>query len=241
VSVLGRRSVTSDSEAATRPAPSPCCGILVRGNRLDDCAKGIFLSGAVRDVQVIGNVLTGGGRLAAIELQNLLPGTQDVLVANNTVVDAVLGMRVWDETIHGERVALRANLFLGSQDRTDWIVVDSGGSQLNARGPGEPLLVAARWTVDRNWREAIRPTSGDPIGVLGWVPPSEADALRDEIAVLSRDATSKDFLRPAADSPLATGGVSAEGLPPFVGAVEPKGSEPWDWSRAWDERPAAGR
>jgi hypothetical protein len=53
------------------------------------------------------------------------------------------------------------------------------------------------------------------------------------IQVLSRTPSDPNFLRPAKDSPLATGAVNDGSLPAYVGAVPPEGVEPWDWDKTW--------
>jgi hypothetical protein len=54
---------------------------------------------------------------------------------------------------------------------------------------------------------------------------------------LSHDPNDPAFLRPAADSPLASEGAGGD-LPTYVGAVPPEGVEPWDWQKTWNARVA---
>ena len=48
---------------------------------------------------------------------------------------------------------------------------------------------------------------------------------------VSRASVAGLFLRPAADSELATAGVGGD-LPKYIGAVPPKGASTWDWEQA---------
>jgi hypothetical protein len=50
---------------------------------------------------------------------------------------------------------------------------------------------------------------------------------------VGRDPGAPDFLRPAKDSPLATGGAGKDdpALPSYVGAVPPEGTAEWDWEK----------
>src|SRR5262249_50394397 len=59
--------------------------------------------------------------------------------------------------------------------------------------------------------------------------------VRPHLDGLSRKSDSLDYLRPDADSPLATGGAGTTdpSLPRYVGALPPTGVEPWDWERTW--------
>src|SRR5262249_23663582 len=61
------------------------------------------------------------------------------------------------------------------------------------------------------------------------------DVVRPHLDGLSRKPDAPDYLRPNADAPLATAGAGTTdpSLPRYVGALPPKGVEPWDWERTW--------
>src|SRR5262249_48292621 len=69
-----------------------------------------------------------------------------------------------------------------------------------------------------------------------WVPPTRDDLKpgRPEDVERNEEALPR-FLRPAKDSPLATGGAGRTdpSLPSYVGAVPPEGVPAWDWGRTW--------
>jgi serine/threonine-protein kinase len=217
--------------------PLPTSRVLIRGNRINNASGlAIALRGALKQVQVVGNIIDGAPQLAAIQLDKLLDGTSDVLIANNTIFDAATALRLWDSRVAGKNVELSNNLILGSKS-PDMLFIDSGGSLLEMRGPGDGESVHRTWTLRCNWRETKPPKADEPM-VKAWMPPASEDVLRDRIDVLSRDSANASFLRPAADSPLATGGAGKvdSTLPGYVGALAPDGVDSWDWQKTWDAR-----
>jgi serine/threonine protein kinase len=213
--------------------PRPCNRITIRDNRFMDCGWSIMVKGRVQHIQIVSNCVVGSS-LAALQLENLLEGTEDVLVANNTVFDSVLAFRLWDEKVRGQAVRLSNNLFLGRPNQLDMLFVDSGGRPDRARGPGKGASVHGPWTLSHNWRELA-----DPEGLKrrdnGWITPGDKDEVQSAIKVKSRQAEDRDFLRPIKESALATEGAGKTDpiLPTYVGAFPPEGVEPWDWDRTW--------
>jgi hypothetical protein len=74
------------------------------------------------------------------------------------------------------------------------------------------------------------------------VPSTTDDHLKVPIKVLSRKPGTPNFLRPAKDSPLASGGAGGQKaaasasdppLPAYVGGVPPEGAEPWNRDKTW--------
>jgi nitrous oxidase accessory protein NosD len=215
---------------------APCSGVVVRNNTLLDPYVGITVAGAVKRIHVVGNKIKSAAA-AGLQLENLLPGSGDVLLANNTILESEAAFRLWDDAVKGKAIALRNNLTLGSI-KQDFLFVDSGGSPSQAKGVGDGAQVAhnPEWKLGHNWREVRRPTelSGQ---WKGWIPAGSKDVVKEQIEVLSRVASNPRFLRPGPDSPLATRGAGGD-LPPYVGAVPPEGSVAWDWDRTWKARAA---
>jgi nitrous oxidase accessory protein NosD len=207
-----------------------CKRILIQGNRIEDSGSGIWVMGAVQQVHIVGNRITGAS-LVGIQFQHLADSAQSLLVANNTVFDSSTPFRLWDQSVKAKNVELCNNLFLGRPEAADMLFIDSGGDTFRARGPGDGERVAKAWRIAHNAREArsVRMWGKDRI------PPGKTDLVREKIDVLSREAASPDYLRPAKDSPLATAGAGVEdpSLPRYIGAVPPQGVEAWDWSRTW--------
>lgn len=204
--------------------------VVVRDNRIESPMGGINLLGDVRDVQVVGNAVTGA-RNGGIQLENLLDTTRDVLIANNTISESEDPIRLWDNKakgVLGTRVRVRNNLLLGVLGAE--VIYKDAINPLLPRGPGDGSAVAARWRFDHNWRESAAPPGAD-----GHVPPGPTDVRRPKFDGIERDAKSPMFLRPAKDSPLATQGAGTEDptLPRYVGALPPEGTEAWDWDRTW--------
>ena len=208
--------------------------IAIRQNTIRRCTYAIGLMGDVRQVQVVGNqVMNAGGY--GIQLENLIGSPKQILIANNTLFESTFSLRLWDLVARGKQIEVRNNLFLASNG-PDMAWLDNGGTQQQVKGPGDGASLAATWQLSHNWRETQPPT--DPVLSKAWIPPTPNDVRQDAIAVLSREVGSPDFLRPAADSPLATGGAGAEisDLPKYIGAVPPAGAKPWDWQTTWDAR-----
>jgi tRNA A-37 threonylcarbamoyl transferase component Bud32 len=220
----------------------PCGHVVVRQNTMRTCNECVALHGAVHRALVVGNRLMNA-RMSALDLRDLLPGTKDVLMANNTVFRSGIALRIWDDHRQGKAflkckgVRVLNNLSLASAGPDMWLLEHARGVYpLNARGPGdvEALRATPGWQFGHNWREGVRPTPGSQLARF-WIPPSASDRLVERVELLSRKPADPDFLRPAKDSPLARGGagVSDASLPAYVGAVPPQGVEPWDWDRTW--------
>jgi serine/threonine protein kinase/nitrous oxidase accessory protein NosD len=212
----------------------PVRGIAVRDNRLTGGRCGIYVGNAVAAVQITGNTIWNG-QYAGIEIINLVPGLEPILIANNTVSGRATAVRVGDSR-PGFRYAqgqvefcnniLVAGLggdlmFLTSKDERQ--------AQPDEEGAGR---LAKLWTFRNNYRDV---PSGDPGGGF---PLAKDDRRLDKDHLLSRDPKHADFMRPTPESPLAKDGAgkSDPSLPAYVGAVPPKGAEAWDWRWTWDAR-----
>jgi hypothetical protein len=213
----------------------PARRFVVCNNTFTQCEWGVRLLGAAREVHVVGNRFLSAR--IAVQLENLLDGAADILIANNTILESGRALRYWDSEVRGKNVEVRNNLVLAPVSQ-DTLFMDSGGDPDKARGPGDGQAVLRVWRWGQNWREGGEPAPG-PYR-KGWIPRHADDVGQAEIPVLSRDP--KDaarFLRPAKDSLLATKGVGGD-LPSYVGAVPPEGVEPWDWERTWKARAGKG-
>jgi hypothetical protein len=214
--------------------PYPVGHVQVRGNLFQGCAWGVLLNGAARQVHVVGNRISNCNRIA-IQLENLLPGTEHLLVANNTLFENAVGLRLWDSTVRGKDIRVQNNLLLACVG-IDLLFLDSGGNPEQERGPGAGRAVAEAWVLGQNWTDSVRPSGSDPYE-RGRIPldAKNGNVRQAKIDGINRDTKSPDFLRPAKDSPLATEGASNEdpSLPRYVGALPPEGVDPWDWDRTW--------
>ena len=214
--------------------PEPNHRVMLRDNRFARCFQAIVVRGDARKVQVVGNRIWQSAS-TAIQLDNILPGTRDILIANNTMLENNVGLRLWDDKEkkdRGRNIEVRNNLIMGSQ-LVDMVFTDSGGNPDEVRGAGDGQSLHEVWQIDHNWRQSR--LSKDKPQEKGWIPPAPNDVGADEIKVVSRDPEKPDFLRPAKDSPLASQGAGKTDprLPQYVGAVPPDGVEPWDWDRTW--------
>jgi serine/threonine-protein kinase len=213
------------------PLPGRC--VQIRNNTIENAEYGIIVAGAAQQVQVVGNRIWRAG-MAALQLETLLDGAEDILIANNTFLESKWAFRLWDEAVRGKNIEISNNLIVGRRDGADMIFTDSGGDRETERGPGDGRVVHSVWKWNNNWRE-VRTPAGKDLGAKAWIPPGSTDMLRDEIPLLSRDGASPDFLCPPANSPLATGGAGKDDptLPTYVGAVPPMGVPAWDWDKTW--------
>ena len=222
--------------------PNPCGNLALRNNIILESVLGILLTGSVKQTHVTGNriALTG---IAGIQLENLLAGTKDILIANNTVLKGSAGLRLWDNAAKkswGENIHISNNLIVSDNPGRDMLFLDSGGDPQKLRGPGDGILLLKAWQLHKNWRQTQKPKETDFLA-KGWIPigPTDeqiaADDKQDRIELLSRDPQQTDFLRPAKDSPLGSGGAGGD-LPSYVGAIPPEGVPAWNWEKTWQAR-----
>lgn len=129
-------------------------------------------------------------------------------------------------------MAIRGNLVLPPPTPRD-VEFRVAGPGPDATAGDAPAL-RDRWTSAGNWRQDGTPAGPGP-EEPAWVPPGPSDRLAEQIDVRSVDPESPDFLRPAADSPLATANAGLDSAPAaWVGAVPPPGEEPWDFEEVFD-------
>jgi serine/threonine protein kinase len=217
-------------------SPLPCKRIIIERNSVWDSDYGIGLLGRLHHVQVVANRIWNARR-AGVQFDTLLPGSANILLANNTIWKCGVAFRLWDKTVNGEQVRFSNNLVLGSSGPDIQFVEPDQEDPNVVKGPGDVAALLEHWRLDHNWREVKQPT-GDDVYSKSWIPPGPAEAkncIQDTIDVRSREPGSLDFLRPAKDSPLVSKGAGKTDprLPQYIGAVPPEGVEPWDWDRTW--------
>jgi nitrous oxidase accessory protein NosD len=230
---VGLALVVQALNLADYRTPLAVDGVRLRNNLILDAYRGVFLVGQLRRVQATGNRIVGTAK-AGIYVEKLLPGAEQILIANNTLLDCREALRLWDRAAPVQGIQVRNNLFLAGPG-PDFVYYDSGGKPDRERGPGDAKELHAAWRIDANWREGTPPT-GATNADKGWVPPGALDTLKEKIDGVERDpARGDDFLRPEAKSLLATqgAGVVDPALPRYVGALPPKGTPAWDWDRTW--------
>jgi hypothetical protein len=211
-------------------------GIAVRGNRVEEAARGIHMQGALANTHVTGNLVCNCWQ-QGIGIEDLPAGAAGVLIANNTVFSSGSAFRVWDDPPYEQfgQVEFRNNLLVEASDG-DFLFVRGANAPDRTQGvfPVDGSFLYDLWRFDHNWR--------DLSGAEAYVrtPLAPGDKKLDKIDLLSRNPSSPDFLRPAEDSPLATQGAGNEDptLPKYVGALPPEGVEPWDWDKTWQSRAA---
>jgi nitrous oxidase accessory protein NosD len=213
--------------------PLSCARLRIENNLFADCKFGIDLVGEVKQIQVVGNRVVRAERYG-IQLENLLGGASDILIAHNTTLACGWGFRFWDSGVKGNNIHLCHNLFLASTSEQDLFFIDSGGSPNEGKGAGDGKLVrdAKGWTWEGNWRESEH----DKSSANGRIPPGPTDKVEPKIEVLSRKLEDKEFLRPAKNLFLQTPGTASADatFPGYIGAVPPKDAPPWNWQWTWD-------
>lgn len=197
---------------------SPCRGILVHSCKFADCQRVFRFTGVVNDVALMGNTLSNCAT-SGFEFEGPMPGSGRIFIANNSMMNPHHSLVINDPLPDMPEVVVQSNLVL------------------TERGPdlaflGKDPKSYAGWLIIHNWRQVTVPSQPGP----DWILPPK-DKVVGEIRVLSRDPAHADFLRPPADSPLASGGAGGE-LPTYVGAVPPRGALPWDWQKTWNARGA---
>jgi hypothetical protein len=197
-----------------------------------------MLYGAVHHVHVVGNCIMDS-RNGAIPLTDLLPGSTDILVANNTLLRNGYAVGVWDDHSKGKdylkckNIRVQNNLVLAPRVPGDMFFNNHVRGQGGTERPGDltEFLNSKEWHFDHNWRDVDEARARADVPER-FIPFRPGDHRTPENPVLSSTPGDRDFLRPPKDSPLATGGAGGS-LPGYVGAVPPEGVEPWDWNRTW--------
>jgi eukaryotic-like serine/threonine-protein kinase len=211
------------SGASNAGAAAPSRRVVLRDNDVSDCVIGIWMAGLVSDVHVVGNRMWNCSS-ASIQIEDLYRGSSGLLIANNSIQSQASGIQIQDMTQSVEPVAIVNNLILAE-----------AGTDLEYLGKDRKYVSALQ--LNHNWRE-LRSLDDKTPEEEDRIPLAPQDVRRKEIAGIARDPKdASKFLRPAKDSPLASGGAGGD-LPVYVGAVPPEGVEPWEWQKTWNARAA---
>jgi hypothetical protein len=195
--------------------PQPCRNVLAHSCKIGNCARAFGVVGDVKNVALLGNTIWNCG-VAGFDF-DFLPGSERILIANNSVMVLRHALLINDAPAEMRDVFVHSNL-----------IVSERGTDMAFTGNDSKKL--ASWVFSHNWREVPNQAKRGPDWIL-----SDKDVMVENLPLLPRDPSHVDFLRPPPDSPLATRGVGGD-LPTYVGAVPPAGVEPWDWEKTWKAR-----
>jgi hypothetical protein len=238
----GRNAVKIEGRARDNfDRPLPCDHVVIRTNTVTGCDVAVGLIGAIHKVHLVGNRIVDS-RYPAIELVDLLPGSAEILVANNTMLQCDAGVSIWDDHSKGKDFrqckSIRVQNNLVFRTRRDADILFSNHRRADPGRPINPcdlkgLLSSPEWRFGYNWRE-IDPQRGAR-EAEHWIPPDPTDHLQDSIEVLSRKQDDPHFLRPAKDSPLAWGGAGGHTVPSarIAAAVGQAASLANPWTAGW--------
>jgi hypothetical protein len=212
--------------------PEPNRRVVIRNNRFARCNQPVGIRGSFRDVLVVGNLIWNASE-TGIQVQNVLPDSSNLLIANNTLLECTKGIVLRDDKdkkIWGSDIRVRNNLIVGSQQE-DVVFMDTSPGTGEDRGDGDGSALLKAWRFDHNGRE-WKPASGVSPAKT-WVPAGGSDLPSHQLKLRSRDVNQAGFLVPDKESALATAGAGNEdpSLPVYVGALPPEGTDPWDWDR----------
>lgn len=216
--------------------PMTCGRILICECQFENSQQAIYARGALHDIWIVGNRMQASV-VSGVQFMHLQGAPTNLVVANNTWFDCMSPFRLWESGNVQADVRVLANVSLYStsapeKPMTDsWLVIDGRGNERVPKGVGDGAWYSKHWTFARNFREGEAPKPDSQYGA-GWIPASKTSRLLPWIEVMSRDRDSEDFLRPLADSELAKGGWG-EPFPAYVGAVAPRGLQPFDWEAAF--------
>jgi hypothetical protein len=244
-----RTAVTIEGRARDNfDRPLPCDHVVIRTNTVAGCEAAVILIGAIHKVHVVGNRIVDS-RYLAIELVDLLPGSAEILVANNTMLRCNAGVWIWDDHSKGKdflqcksirvqnnlvfRTTLDADILFSNHRRED------PGRPINPDLKG--LLNSPEWRFGYNWREIDLQRGARQ--AERWIPPDPTDHLPDSIEVLSRQLGDPHFLRPAKGSPLGSSGAGGERFSPLrvASAVGQAAGLSDAWMAGWVVTQTRGR
>jgi len=192
-------------------------GVQFLDNQMERLFRGFQLSGTIRDVQIAGNRVQTAG-LTGLQIENLATESDRISMVNNTITRSGAGFRIWDQS---------QSLKKGAVEFRNNLLFDLSQADILAVIRGEPSD-ADKFAKDFRLGFNTRDLSGSEAAAA--LPVDSAD-----LRLAADAAPDRKTLRPAADSPLATGGAGKDDatLPLYVGAVPPKGTPAWDWDKTW--------
>ena len=212
----------------------PSRGILLHGNQIRKCIRGVLLSGKVQEMHCVGNLVSKTPQ-ACLQVENLSPASRGLLFANNTAFDCQCCFRVWDDLPAPEHRA-------GQVEFVNNLVFDATASDLAAYQappgrngvPGDGPAVSKLWSFRHNGRDFMG------AGQRFAIPAGEGNVTfrRNDLVAVDTDEPSRT--RPVKGSPLASQGAGTKqgDLPAYIGALPPEGEPLWDWDRTWRARRA---
>jgi hypothetical protein len=221
----------------------PINHVLIRDNTMIGSFNGVRLEGEVHKVLVVGNRIKKS-QTGAIELTHLLPGTEDILAANNTMYMCDAAVTIWDDHAKGKdflkckNIRVHNNLVFETVFPGDFSFSNQRRDvkDLQSISPGDlgALLRSPEWHFSHNWREV------DPIRAKvriadRFIPFSPTDQQMPPNPVLSYKPGDPDFLRPPKDSPLAWSGAGGHAIPSarIAAAVGQAASLANPWMAGW--------
>jgi hypothetical protein len=162
----------------SRDRPQLCGQVVIRDNTMVGCGIGVELLGGVHNVHLVGNRIMDI-RDGGIYLTGLLPGTADLLIANNTMLRMAVGVGIWDDHDKGKDFLKCKNIRL--QNNLVFEIAFPGDiffsnykrdiTPLKAISPCDlqSLLSSPNWFFSHNWRE-IDPKRGGAQAPEQWIP-----------------------------------------------------------------------
>jgi Protein kinase domain/Right handed beta helix region len=76
--------------------PQQCSNVVIRNSSFVDCGEGAVFLGLLQRILAVGNRFRACHE-AALDLRDLLQGTEDILIANNTLIANDKTLTVWDD------------------------------------------------------------------------------------------------------------------------------------------------
>jgi tRNA A-37 threonylcarbamoyl transferase component Bud32 len=221
--------------------PLPCGHVVIRDNTLRRCKNGVHLRGAVHQVHVVGNRFLDTS-WSAIDLNDLLEGAADILVANNTMLRCDAAVGIWDDHARGKdflkckNIRVQNNLVFETLFPADLTFNNHRRETGNSIGPPDlkGLLNSSEWRFGYNWRgvDCVNAKARYPDRFIPFRP---TDNQMPPNAVLSQKLGDPNFLRPPKDSPLAWSGAGGHTLPAarIASAVGQAASGAHPWMASW--------
>src|SRR5262249_8699736 len=134
---------------------------------------------------------------AGIQIENPLPATQHILVANNSLIYNAWAVRIWCRGEEGKleksQVEFRSNLFLLSSVCDVVYFHQAPGAEAGDAKDSRMLLDI--WRFGQNFRDPTGAKAKD-------MPLAKDDRELDPAWLISRSVTDPDFLHPKLDTPL---------------------------------------
>jgi hypothetical protein len=226
-------TVEGGSDGILVISPTMSSGISICDNRITGTVRGIQLEGGLARCQVVGNLVWNCGNFG-VQMEDLKEGSEQILIANNTVLRCACGLSLWDNEPHKKYTRGQAeisNNLVAEATAGDMQYILGVQGRPVSLGDGASLV--GLWRFVRNHRDR----SGTSLKAI--LPLAPRDVALGRLDIASRDPSHADFLRPSDDSLLGTGsaGESEASLPSYVGGVPPKGAgKPWDWDVTWRSR-----